>query len=95
MSTGASVCFEHGQPWDYEQLVCRNCQRLRSQAVGCHFQVESCPGCGGALEAWEGRVFFESTGPEAWEQSERVEGPCPGCGTTLHETGTRMQGLWD
>jgi hypothetical protein len=95
MSTGADICFEHGKPWDYRQMICRSCQRIRSQAFGCHFRIEACSECGGVLEAWEGRVFFESTGDEPWQQSERIEGPCPACGATLHESDSRMFGLWD
>ncbi len=95
ISTGASHCFEHGEPWSYELVVCAICQKLSSQAVGCHFKPEPCQGCGGAVEPWSGRVFFERTGDEPWQQRERVKGPCPACGTTLLESDTRMQGLWD
>ena len=95
ISTGASRCIEHGQPWSYEQVVCARCQQLSSQAVGCHFEREPCSDCDGPVNSWSGRVFFERTGSEPWEQRERVEGPCPACGATLHESDTRIQGLWD
>jgi hypothetical protein len=55
-----------------------------------------CEECGGhELEPWSGRVWHERN-PEGWVGAERVEGPCPACGTTITEGGTTgLISIWD
>lgn len=94
MSTGAGWCDEHSQGWEYRQRVCTSCQLFASEPAGCHFQPKPCDRCGGGRVTWVGRVFFERT-DETSPGIERVEGPCPRCGTTLGESDSAMLGLWD
>lgn len=95
MSTGAGWCHEHNQSWEYRQWVCTRCQALKSEPAGCHFTPPPlCDRCGGELVAWAGRVFFERTDGTR-PGTERVEGPCPRCGTILRETDSPLLGLWD
>lgn len=96
MSTGVDYCIDHGAQWHYEQMVCTHCRRLRSWPAGCHFDTHGrCEECGTKLSGWAGCVWFEQSGPEPWQQQERVEGPCPSCARTLRESDSRIQGLWD
>ncbi|MDX6582608.1 MAG: hypothetical protein QOI10_1792 [Solirubrobacterales bacterium] len=95
--TGTSYCLDHGTLWEYQQLICPSCQRLisRQSEHCCREQGPVCEICGGELERWSGRVWHECD-PEGWVGAERVEGPCPACGTaiTLADTTGRI-GLWD
>lgn len=95
ISTGAGYCFTHAQHWSYEQVTCPSCQRMSSQPVGCHFELEPCSDCGGAVNPWPGRVFLDRAGSEPGEPRERIEGPCPACGAILRESDAQMFGLWD
>lgn len=70
--------------FSYEQFVCAACRRLQSVAIKENAPHEpNCERCGAHLERWQGEVWFEQKGPEPGNSEERIEGPCPTCGTTL------------
>jgi len=85
--------YERGRPWQYRQLVCRQCGRLISrQDID---DDDLCDWCDSKLIPWSGRVWFEGEPPT---HRERVAGPCPWCGTELNNFGPGSileVGLWD
>ena len=98
MTTGASQCWEHGEDWVYEQRVCSRCRHLQSKTSPfcCADDQSGCERCGGPLEAWDGRVWFEYD--EEGSPGERIEGNCPRCGRRLSRIGPDgllSGGLWD
>jgi hypothetical protein len=99
LHTGASLCWDHGEEWSYEQFVCVPCNRVVSVQTPhcCGGRDKTCERCGGRLTPWAGRVWHERT-PEGHVGAERIEGPCPGCGeelTRVGEDGAIAVGLWD
>lgn len=95
--TGTSYCWEHGNRWEFEQWACTSCQRLVSRQTEhcCREQGPVCEICQADLEPWPGRIWHDR-GPDGMVGAERLEGPCPGCGTTITLADTTgLISLWD
>lgn len=96
ISTGASLCWDHGKEWTYQQLICPKCLLIKSRQSDhcCRGDDDRCEVCRSDLQPWAGRVWHERTA-EGHVGAEHVQGPCPKCGETVTERDSLMFGLWD
>jgi ssDNA-binding Zn-finger/Zn-ribbon topoisomerase 1 len=66
-------------------MVCDRCRRLiscRQFRDDASIDPGLCPTCGRELTPWQGRTWHEQHADGSMG-AERVEGPCPACGTTI------------
>jgi uncharacterized paraquat-inducible protein A len=84
--------------FDDRQLIRqRFCPRCKLIISG--FSIEDgdqnrCPHCSSELETWSGRAWLERNA-DGTVGRERIEGPCPRCGTGLSRENATKFGLWD